>query len=111
MLPAIIDLTEAAAERIGKLSAEGGGKIVRLSVPNSGCSGLSYKLDYADAPGPHDERIEAGKGAALYVDPLAIVFVAGMTIDWAEEKFSRGFVFKNPNEAGRCGCGESFSVA
>ena len=111
MLPAIVSLTEAASEQIRRLSVNGDGKILRLSIPNSGCSGLSYSLDYADAPGPNDERIDAGEETALYVDPLAIVFVAGMTVDWTEEKFSRGFVFENPNEAGRCGCGESFHVA
>lgn len=110
MLPAIINLTEAAATRIRELSESSDGRVLRLTVPDSGCSGLAYKLDYAESPGPHDEKIDAGDQTALYVDPLAIVFVAGMTVDWAEEKFSRGFVFDNPNESGRCGCGESFTT-
>lgn len=107
----LVFLTEAAASRIRELTKGGDGKVLRLTVPSSGCTGLAYKLDYADVPGAHDERIDAGEGVSLFLDPLAIVFVAGMTVDWIEDRFKRGFDFKNPNEAGRCGCGESFHVA
>jgi iron-sulfur cluster assembly protein len=105
----IMNLTEAAAARLAVLEAKGAGKVVRLSVKSSGCSGHKYDLDYADAPGKHDEVVTRD-GATLYVDPLSLMFVAGMTVGWKEDKLERSFTFENPNETGRCGCGESFAA-
>ena len=105
----LVHLTEAAAGRLKLLAERGNGKVVRLTVKSSGCSGYKYDLNYADAPGANDEAIEA-HGATLYVDPLSVMYVAGMTIDWFEDRLERQFLFQNPNEAGRCGCGESFHV-
>jgi len=105
----IVTLTEAAAKRITELQASNPGKVVRLSVKSSGCSGSRYDLSMMETPGQHDEKVEA-HGAALYVDPLSLIFVAGTEIDWIEDTFNRNFVFNNPNEIGRCGCGESFTI-
>jgi len=105
----IVSFTEAAATRIKDLTAKGGSKVIRLTVTTAGCSGYKYDLSYADAPGPHDEVVEAF-GARLYVDPLSVLYVAGMTIDWIEDRIEKRFTFDNPNEAGRCGCGESFHI-
>jgi|HigsolmetaGSP11D_1036233.scaffolds.fasta_scaffold00697_11 Iron-sulfur cluster assembly accessory protein len=109
MAKELVYLTEAAAGRLKALTERGGGRVVRLTVKASGCSGYRYDLDYADAPGPNDEPVSA-HGATLYVDPLSILYVAGMTIDWHEDRLERRFVFDNPNEGGRCGCGDSFHL-
>jgi len=107
----LMSLTEAAAERIRKLMA-GRGKPsagVRLGVRAKGCSGLSYTLEYADQKGDHDEIIE-DKGVTLFIDPKATLFIIGTEMDYVEDTIQSGFVFSNPNEKGRCGCGESFHV-
>lgn len=105
----LLEITEAAAGRLGHLLERGGGKIVRLSVKASGCSGLRYDVAYADAAAPGDERVEA-HGAELYVDAQSLLHIIGTTIDWEEGAFERKFAFRNPLEVGRCGCGESFRV-
>lgn len=105
----LVDLTERAASRISELAASSG-KAVRLSVRTSGCSGNRYHLSLEDAPPPGDERIEA-HGAELWVDPKSLLFIAGTVVDWKEDGLARAFVFDNPNETGRCGCGESFTTA
>jgi iron-sulfur cluster assembly protein len=106
-----LNVTEAAAERIQALLA-GRGKPsigVRVGVRARGCSGLSYTLEYADEKGKFDEVVEAS-GVTILVDPKAIMFLLGTEMDYVEEKLQSGFVFRNPNEKVRCGCGESFHV-
>lgn len=105
----IVFITESAGRRLAELSAGAQGKALRLSVSTAGCTGLKYELGFFDAPGPNDERVEE-HGTTLYVDSLSLVFVAGTTVDWVEEGLERRFDFRNPNEAGRCGCGESFRI-
>jgi iron-sulfur cluster assembly protein len=78
-------------------------------VRTKGCSGLSYTLEYADDKAPSDEVVEA-HGVRLLVDPKASLFLIGTEMDYEVEKLKSGFVFRNPNEKGRCGCGESFHV-
>lgn len=110
--PKAISLTDAAAERVRYLMAQRSQQSasgLRLSVESKGCSGLSYKLEYVDQKAPHDETVE-DKGVTIFIDPKAILFVLGTEMDYAEDKFHSGFVFKNPMEKGRCGCGESFHV-
>jgi len=82
---------------------------VRIGVRSKGCSGMSYTLEFADEITPFDEVVE-DKGVTIIIDPKATMFILGTEMDWAEEQMQTGFVFRNPNEKGRCGCGESFHV-
>jgi len=109
--PQLMTVTPAAAERV-KALIEGRGKPtagVRIGVRTKGCSGLSYTLEFADGQQPMDEVVET-EGVKLLIDPKASLFLIGTEMDYEEEKLKSGFVFKNPNEKGRCGCGESFHV-
>jgi iron-sulfur cluster assembly protein len=109
--PQLMTVTPAAAERV-KALIESRGKPtagVRIGVRTKGCSGLSYTLEFADSQQPMDEVVET-EGVKLLVDPKASLFLIGTEMDYEEEKLKSGFVFKNPNEKGRCGCGESFHV-
>lgn len=106
-----ITVTETAAEQVKALLAKRGKPSVgvRIGVRTKGCSGLSYTLEYADEKGKWDDVVQVGD-VTLLIDPKALMFVLGTTMDWAEDKLKKGFVFTNPNEKGRCGCGESFHV-
>ncbi len=106
-----ITLTDAAAERVkAMLAARGKPSVgIRIGVQSKGCSGLRYTLEYADEQTPYDEVVE-DKGVTVLIDPKATMFILGTEMDWVEEKMQNGFVFRNPNEKGRCGCGESFHV-
>jgi iron-sulfur cluster assembly protein len=107
----VLSVTDAAAARIQMLLAKRGKPAVgvRIGVRARGCSGLSYTLEYADEKGKFDEVVE-DKGVTILVDPKAIMFILGTEMDYVEEKLQSGFTFHNPNEKGRCGCGESFHV-
>lgn len=111
MTAPIITLTEAAAARVRSLLAasDSGAGGLRLAVNEQGCSGLAYSFDFAAAPGPDDEVV-AEKGVRIFIDPKAVEYVSGAEMDFVEDTFTTGFVFQNPNEKGRCGCGESFYV-
>ena len=109
--PQVMTVTPAAAER-AKALIEGRGKPtvgIRIGVRSKGCSGMSYTLEFADKQEPMDEVVET-QGIKLLIDPKASLFLIGTEMDYEEEKLKQGFVFKNPNEKGRCGCGESFHV-
>lgn len=82
---------------------------VRIGVRTRGCSGYAYTLEFLDIESPEDEVVEC-KEVKIFVDPKAALFVLGTEMDYVEKNFESGFVFKNPNEKGRCGCGESFHV-
>lgn len=109
--PAPITVTAAAVARVRALLDKRGKPSagVRIGVRTRGCSGLSYTLEYADTVGPADEVVEA-EGVRIIIDPKASMFVFGTEMDFVEDKLQSGFVFRNPNEKGRCGCGESFHV-
>lgn len=107
-----LTLTDAAAERVKTLLAKRGKPSagIRIGVRSKGCSGLSYTLEFADERSPYDEVVEAPQGVTVLIDPKATMFILGTEMDWVEDKMQNGFVFRNPNEKGRCGCGESFHV-
>ena len=107
----MITLTDAAADRVREMmNGRGEDTIgVRIGVSTAGCSGLSYTLEYANKKGDFDEIVE-DKGVRLLIDPKAVMFLIGTEMDYVVEKLQSGFVFNNPNEKGRCGCGESFHV-
>ena len=105
-----ITLTENAARHVGvQLARRGKGVGLRVGVRTSGCSGLAYKLEYADEVRPEDVRFES-HGITLVVDPKSIPYVDGMELDFAREGLNEGFKFNNPNVRDACGCGESFNV-
>lgn len=107
-----ITLTEAAVDRAKMLMEKSGDdKILglRVGVKTTGCSGLSYFVEYAKEQKKFEDKVEEN-GITLFIDPTAIMFIIGSEMDYKEDKMSSGFVFNNPNEISRCGCGESFSV-
>jgi iron-sulfur cluster assembly protein len=110
-LPAAVKLTAAAEARIAKLMAEAPADAigVKLSTPRRGCSGLAYSVDYVTEADKFDERIET-PGGTFFIDGGSVLYLVGSTMDWAEDDFTAGFVFENPNAKGACGCGESFTV-
>ena len=109
-LPPLMTVSDAAAERLRALYAKGQeGKILRIAVSTKGCSGLSYDLGWVEAAGPGDETI-TDKGVTVIVDRKATLFLIGTEMDYEQRAMSAGFTFRNPNEKGRCGCGESFHV-
>ena len=110
-LPPAITVTEAAAARVKQLLDERGKPSIgiRIGIRTKGCSGMSYTLEYADEKGPMDAVVEE-RGVTILIDPKASMFLLGTEMDFVEEKLQDGFVFVNPNEKGRCGCGESFHV-
>ncbi len=106
-----LTLTDAAAAQVTALmnKREKPALGIKIGVRTRGCSGLSYTIEYADEIGKFDEVVEA-KGVRVLIDAKAVMFLIGSEMDFVEEKFKSGFTFTNPNEKGRCGCGESFSV-
>ena len=107
----IIKLSENAASRIKEImsKAENSTIGVRVGVKSGGCAGMSYIMEYAKSIKPNEEVIE-DKGVKVIIDPKAIMYLLGTEMDYKKEKFTSQFVFKNPNETERCGCGESFKV-
>jgi len=111
MAAPMITLTDAAAERVKRLIANSDKPVLglRVGVKTRGCSGLSYFVEYAEEQKKFEDVVE-DKGVKIFIDPTATMFLIGSEMDYVEEQFQTGFVFKNPNESGRCGCGESFHV-
>jgi iron-sulfur cluster assembly protein len=109
-LPPLMELSEAAAERLRSLYAGGEqGKLLRISVATKGCSGMSYEMSWVEAATPQDEVV-VSNGLTVLVDRKASLFLIGTTMDYKTDKLTSGFTFENPYEKGRCGCGESFHV-
>ena len=107
----VIKLTDTAADRIKEIISNGDSKTigVRVGVKSGGCAGMSYVMEYAKDKKKNDEVIEE-KGVKVFIDPAAIIYLLGTEMDYKKNKFSSEFVFINPNETERCGCGESFKV-
>jgi iron-sulfur cluster assembly protein len=107
----IIKLSDNAANRIKEIisTKESNSIGVRVAVKSGGCAGMSYVMEYANEINPSDEIIE-DKGVKVFVDAAAVMYILGTEMDYKKEEFSSSFVFNNPNESERCGCGESFKV-
>ena len=106
-----ITLTDNAAIRIKEIMSKDENQSigVRVGVKSGGCAGMSYVMEYAKEINPNDEVIE-DKGVKVFIDTGAIMYLLGTEMDYKKEQFSSSFIFKNPNETERCGCGESFKV-
>ena len=106
--PAVMKLTERAAERVRELIGDAGKPLagVRVGVKNGGCAGMEYTLEAVESPSLADDRVSE-HGVNVYVDPKAVLFLLGSTMDFETTKLRSGFVFQNPNEVSACGCGES----
>ena len=103
-------VTEAAATHVAtQLSNRGKGLGIRLGVKTSGCSGMAYVLEFVDAVVPEDEMFET-HGVKVFVDPKSLTYLDGTELDFVKEGLNEGLQFRNPNVAGECGCGESFTV-
>jgi|TARA_B110000211_G_C14079349_1_gene553717 iron-sulfur cluster assembly protein len=107
----VITLSDNAANRIKEIMSSADNKTigVRVGVKSGGCAGLSYIMEYAKEIKPNEEIVEE-KGVKVLIDPKAIMYLLGTEMDFKKEKFASQFIFKNPNETERCGCGESFKI-
>ena len=106
----MINITEIAADKIKKsITARGRGVGIKIGVKTSGCSGMSYVLEFVDTPTSDDVQFES-YGAKVFVDNKSLVYLDGLTVDWLRKGLNEGFEFINPNATGECGCGESFTV-
>jgi iron-sulfur cluster assembly protein len=109
-LPPLMAVSDAAAARLRSLYATGQeGMLLRIAVSTKGCSGMSYDMSWVEQAGPGDEVV-TDNGVTILVDRKATLFLIGTTMDYEVKALSAGFTFINPNEKGRCGCGESFHV-
>jgi iron-sulfur cluster assembly protein len=108
---AVISVTERAALRVKELLSkrEKAAAGIRVGVKSGGCSGLAYTFEYADEVKSSDEIVN-DQGITILIEPKAVLYLVGTKLDYVDEKVKSGFVFINPNEKGRCGCGESFHV-
>jgi iron-sulfur cluster assembly protein len=105
-----VTMTERAAQHVaGFLEKRGKGVGLRLGVRTTGCSGMAYKLEYADAVQPEDQSFEC-HGVKILIDPKSLAYIDGTELDFVREGLNEGFRFNNPNEKNRCGCGESFNI-
>jgi iron-sulfur cluster assembly protein len=107
----IMSLTDAAAARIREIIEDSDRPVtgVRVGVKNAGCAGMAYTLDYVSEAVPGDDHVEE-KGVHVFVEPKATLFLLGTVMDFEESVLSSGFTFKNPNQTGECGCGESVQL-
>jgi len=107
----IMSLSNAAAERIREIIEDSDKPVigVRVGVKNAGCAGMAYTLDYVTEPVAGDDHV-SDKGVEVYVEPKATMFLLGTMMDFEESKMSAGFTFRNPNQTGECGCGESVQL-
>jgi len=111
MTKQLITISDNAAKRIKEIlsNAESGVKGVRVSVKSGGCAWMEYEMTYLKETIPNDEVVKDNE-VEVFIDPKAIMYLLGTKMDYKEDKFSSSFVFNNPNETERCGCGESFKI-
>lgn len=107
----VMTLTDAAAERVRELveNSEKEAIGLRVGIKKGGCAGMEYTMDLVEDAKAGDDLVE-DKGAKVFIDPSAMLFLLGTEVDFEVTKFRSGFVFKNPNEVSACGCGESVSL-
>lgn len=106
----MITLTPSAIDHIKTfLHNRGHGVGIRVGVKTSGCSGLSYVLEFVDTPDEHDQVFD-NDGVQVFCDPKSLIYLDGLQMDFVTEGLNSGFKFTNPNQTGECGCGESFTV-
>ena len=106
----IITLSDKAAERIKEIMSKDQKSLgVRVGVKSGGCAGMEYVMEYAKEKNLNEQLIE-DKGVKVFIDPKAVMNLLGTQMDYKKDKFSSSFVFNNPNETERCGCGESFKI-
>jgi iron-sulfur cluster assembly protein len=106
----MIIITDLAAKKVkDHLERRGKGYGIKIGVKTTGCSGLAYVLEYVDNP-INESLSFVNNSIHVFVDPTAVPYIQGMTMDWIKNGLNEGFDFKNPNERDRCGCGESFRV-
>jgi len=107
----IMTLTDAAAERINEIIEDSGKPLigVRVGIKNAGCAGQSYTLNYVEQAITGDDHV-SDKGVEVFIEPKATLFLLGTVMDFEEDKLKSGFTFKNPNQTGECGCGESVQL-
>ena len=108
----ILSITDQAAARVQEIvkGAESDVIGLRIGIKTAGCSGLQYNVEFAKEQQPFEDAIDVN-GVRVLIDPAAVMFLVGTEMDWREDKFNSSFVFNNPNETARCGCGESFSIS
>ncbi|MDP6032174.1 MAG: iron-sulfur cluster assembly accessory protein [Alphaproteobacteria bacterium] len=107
----VMSVTSPAVDRIKEL-LDGRSKPsagIRIGTNSKGCLGMSYTLEFADQKEPNDDMVEQD-GVTVFIDPKALMFMLGTELDFVSDGLQSGFVFNNPNEKGRCGCGQSFQV-
>ena len=107
----IITMTDAAVDRVKTLMAKADDEILglRIKITSTGCSGHAYDIQYAREAVAGEEVVEQD-GAKVFIEPMAIMYILGSEMDYVEDTLQSQFVFNNPNEAARCGCGESFQL-
>ena len=108
----LITISDKAAQQIKKIISSAGEDIlgVIVGVDKTGCSGYAYKLDYAKNDNIDKLELIESKGVKVFIEPKATMFILGSKMDYVDNGVESGFTFDNPNEKGRCGCGESFHV-
>ena len=108
----ILSITDQASARVQEIvkGAESDVIGLRIGIKKAGCSGLQYDVEFAKEQHPFEDVINVN-GVCVLIDPAAVMFLIGTEMDWKEDKFNSSFVFNNPNETARCGCGESFSIS
>ena len=108
----IMSLTDAAAERITEIVEDSDKPVIglRVGIRNAGCAGVSYTMEYVTEPINGDDHVE-DRGVNVWVDPKATMYLLGTMMDFEASKLGSSFTFKNPNQTGACGCGESVTLA
>ena len=107
----IITLTQSAKNRVASIMSHAKESCIglRIGIDTTGCSGHSYKIEYAKEKKNGDEEISL-ENIKIFVEPTATMYILGSKMDYVDNGVESGFTFDNPNEKGRCGCGESFHV-